>query len=89
MQKPSIGRIVHFRLSEDHVRPAVIVRDWGGGTLNLQVLYDGTNDVPGLGTANDAEGEFPTEDEGRAGLGWKTSIVEGDGVGQWSWPPRV
>jgi hypothetical protein len=44
------GRIVHYVLPEgphegEH-RPAIIVKVWTGGYVNLQVFYDGTNDGP-------------------------------------------
>lgn len=55
-QNASVGRIVHYSyraedLSEQYqfqvgsVRPAIVVRDWGG-FANLQVFTDGGNDGP-------------------------------------------
>lgn len=80
-QKPSVGRIVHYKLAS-HDKPedfnfmrlgesvaAVIVRVWstnGLCTCNLKLLHDGPE--PAL---------------------WRTSVEMGDEPGQWSWPPRV
>jgi len=100
--QPTIGRIVHYRLSaydadainkrrEDwkatcrengtpqtgHVAhvgndaregdyyPAMVVRNFGGATVNLQVQLDGTDTF------------------------WATSRAEGDQPGTWTWPPRA
>jgi hypothetical protein len=84
---PSIGRIVHYQLSQDdaivvtnrrlqtgvvgnHVAagqtyPAMVVRTFGGTTVNLRVVLDGDD------------------------LLWATSRVEGTEAGTWCWPPRV
>lgn len=50
---PTVGRIVHYVLpSDEHCRnigqhrPAVIVKVWSAGSVNLQVFTDGTNDYP-------------------------------------------
>ena len=88
--KPSIGRIVHYRLSDDVVRPATIVSVVEGDTpgVNLQVLFDGSNDCPS-DLVPEVRGVTPTVVERNVGLGWRPSIAEGTGVGEWSWPPRV
>lgn len=79
MNKPSVGRIVHYVLSESEsspelknnnatVLPAVIVRVWSETCVNLKVSVDGHQvDV------------------------WKTSVLfsEEPKPGFWSWPPRV
>lgn len=87
---PGIGRIVHYMLSTydvdmilahrpagavggnrgntpraGEVYPAMVVRTWGGPSVNLQVFLDGTDVL------------------------WATSATEGNGQGQWMWPPRV
>lgn len=75
MQKPTIGRIVIYRTTEedkinfrstyDNVvdqLPAVIVNVWNDTLVNLKVLTDGKTDL------------------------WKTSISQGEYEGQWSWP---
>lgn len=84
---PTIGRTVLYRLSEDVVRPAVVVAINGGTSVNLQVFFDGSNDRPEIVPEN--RGVTPTVAEREAGLGWRTSAVEGIDVGEWSWPPRV
>ena len=47
------GRIVHYVLPDgphagEH-RPAIVVKVWTGGYINLVVFMDGTNDGPGRG----------------------------------------
>ncbi len=92
----SVGRIVHVNLGRDtrpghatdereHVRPAIVVRTWGDtpeSAINVQVLADGSNDV-GL------EYLVTNKRDPEAGPVWLTSILQGEGVGQWRWPPRV
>lgn len=85
---PTIGRLVHYRISEDVVRPAVVVEVHSDTCVNLQVFFDGSNDSPGS-SVPDVRGVTPTVAEREAGLGWRTSAVLGTGVGEWSWPPRV
>lgn len=83
-QQPSIGRIVHYRLSEADVKehdqrlngqkpgdlcPAMIVRVFS------------TDDV---GTSNLRV--FP---DGPRDTIWKTSVTRGSEPGQWDWPARV
>ena len=77
--KPTIGRIVHYRISERAVRPALIVEVFSeiNGCSNLQVFVDGANDL----------GPF-TMGECERGLAWRTSVVQGDGIKQWQWPQR-
>lgn len=101
-QKPTIGRIVQYGVGCDHTgvvqyRPALVVNDWNGGYdpkfsgPNLQVFVDGTNDTPERFVPRqpgDHAEPGVHVDEARAGVAWRTSVVEGDGVGQWRWPPR-
>jgi hypothetical protein len=77
------GRIVHVASPDgSHNQPALVVRHWGGGTCNLLVFPDGTND---------SNGAFVKA--GTAGFGgvWLTSIAhESAGAGTtWHWPERV
>lgn len=84
-QKPTVGRIVHFKVSENIVRPAIITRVWNGDCVNLAVFLDGTND----GANVDWEKAFclKTPEENMSGgymaCWWVTSVVKGDRVGQW------
>jgi hypothetical protein len=83
--KPTIGRIVLVTIGTDNgvatVRPAVVVRVWDDITLNLQLLLDGSNDD------RHVVGRF-CQEGGNTHL-WLTSVTQGDGIGQWNWPPRV
>lgn len=77
-QRPTIGRIVHYRVS-DHdgseirnnavgpgeVLPAIVTRVWSAISVQLRVFCDGPTDA------------------------WKTSVLLGEEPGQWSWPPRI
>jgi len=88
----TIGRIVHYRLSSEDaeninrwrsttqltlkdahmgniaqagdVLPMLVVRVWGGGSVNGQVFLDGNDSL------------------------WVTSVGEGDGMRNWSWPVK-
>lgn len=70
--EPTIGRIVHFNMSDDarsrvngnkqDKLPAVIVAVWGPTCVNLKVITDGVNDL------------------------WITYANQGDQPGQWNWP---
>lgn len=72
--KPTIGRIVHFNMTDHHknsvngnksaVCPATVVAVWSDSCVNLKVHTDGVNDL------------------------WVTSASQGDGPGQWNWPKR-
>ena len=44
MNKPSIGRIVHYtcQFTGEHLA-AIIVRVWSDTCVNLRIFYDGTN----------------------------------------------
>jgi len=92
--QPTIGRFVHYTLTEQDVSiitgdrlngtdevqrsrhnfvapgqtyPALVVRNFGGDAVNLQVFLDGTDTY------------------------WATSRTEGEPgeQGRWIWPPRV
>jgi len=93
MQKPTIGRIVHYVLANGEHRPAIIVRVWPGeygndevkDGINVQVFLDGGNDTDaalGMG--------YTTMDERERGTAWRTSVrYSGESVpGSWHWPER-
>jgi hypothetical protein len=79
MQKPSIGRIVHYIPADEEKRAnngtspiaAVIVAVWSDTCVNLKLLTDGTADI------------------------WKTSVLLLEGpddetaVYRWKWPERA
>ncbi len=85
--KPTIGRIVNYRVRENEVRAAMIVNIFGDGPyIQLQVFLDGLNDSfyderPGL------SGQLMfSKEEQRQGMAWRTSVAQGDEIGQWNWP---
>lgn len=88
-QKPSIGRIVHYRLTRADASKASLPRDGGnpheaGQVLPLVVCRIFEDEYgPGVPGVN---GQVLVD--GRGSL-WVTSIQEGEGEGQWSWPPRT
>ncbi|MDP2167960.1 MAG: hypothetical protein Q8J64_06490 [Thermodesulfovibrionales bacterium] len=68
---------VDYRISETETRPAVIVKEHDENCVNLQVFVDGSSD----------SGIF-TPEQCACGLAWRTSVVRGDGIGQWQPPPE-
>jgi hypothetical protein len=47
-QKPTVGRIVHYRLrSTGEIRPGLIVRVWNDDCVQLKVFLDEANDTNG------------------------------------------
>jgi hypothetical protein len=83
--KPSIGRMVHYRLSGDDVeglsgkstsygahRPAIVVAVFPAG-CNLSVTLDGPNDSP---------------PDNQATHLWVGTVPEGPAPGMWHWPER-
>lgn len=76
--KVTQGRFVSYKLTPEVSRPALVVADNGEAGLNLQVFLDGTNDR--------ASGDVVSQEEARRGMAWRTSVHEGDEVGQWSRP---
>lgn len=85
--KPTIGRIVHYRLSAGDVQSINIqhaARDRNAVHADM-VLPAMVTAVFGeeSGTAN-----LAVQLDG-TGTYWATSRAEGDGQGQWSWPPRA
>ncbi len=92
-QKPTIGRIVLYRVGTDDqglpvYRPAIIVKVWSPTLVNLQVFLDGTNDRLWK-YVNGVDPLFAYEDECLKGMAWRTSIPEGEDIGNWSWPVRA
>lgn len=87
--RPSIGRIVHFHFDDAGVvrsAPAIVTEVFGETTVNLQVFLDGTNAYDRQ--RPDGANAF-SKAECERGLAWRTSIEEGPGSHEWSWPPRV
>jgi hypothetical protein len=89
-QTPSIGRIVHYRISEGDRRAIISSRQ----QTNI------TGNVPGIGEQYPAVvvrtwGSTPESSVNLQVLldgpdtHWATSVTEGDGERQYSWPPRA
>jgi hypothetical protein len=82
IQKPSIGRIVHYVLtsgpSKGEHRPGIIVRVWSDDLVQLQVFTD-----------NNAQNGF-YNDQLPCPL-WATSVKydESNAEGTWHWPEYV
>jgi hypothetical protein len=74
-QKPSIGRIVLYRTSQeaqdDCLYPAVITRVWSDNCVNLEVFGNEN------GPLGEPQGRFPS------------SVAFGTDRRSWQWPPRV
>lgn len=89
-QNPSIGRIVHYVMPNNDVRPAIIVQVWpeGDNAVNLQVFTDGSNDNLYL-----RDDERASRGPGKSArcVVWRTSVPynEENKPGTWHWPPRV
>lgn len=78
VETPSVGRIVHVRLSADcaatiggnaragDLVPAIVVRVWSPDCVNARILGDGPGEAL-----------------------WSTSLMRGQDLGQWDWPERV
>lgn len=74
MQRPTIGRIVHYHTDESDKRhmvgranvvnllPALIVAVHTDDCVNLKVFLDGSGDI------------------------WTTQVMRGDDPGEWNWP---
>lgn len=88
---PTIGRVVHFRVGgtdeTPELRPAFVVRVWSSTSCNLQVFVDGSNDHQ-LRYPDTVTALFDLR-QIENGVAWKTSVPEGDAVGQWRWPART
>lgn len=90
MPKPTVGRIVNFKVAEDVARPAIITQVWNEDCVNLVVFPDGTND----GAAVDWENRFRVHSPqaslsgGYMGCVWMTSVTRGNSPGQWNWPKK-
>lgn len=81
--KLSPGRVVMFRISDTEVRPATVVKVWSDTCANLQIMLDGDGDKNSF----DRHGNYLFDlSECDKGLVHRTSIVQGDDIGEWQWP---
>jgi len=99
---PTIGRIVHYRLTEEEAlatdkrredarqQREQMQRTRPGFQAHIGNQLTGGEIVPMMITyippANGVNGQVLLD--GSDSL-WVTSVKEGDGPGEWSWPPRV
>jgi hypothetical protein len=79
IQKPSVGRIVHYKIPGSQVGqggecPAIITRVWSDTCVNLHLFRD--HEQSGLLLE---QGNYPTS----------VTYDEGKGDRTWHWPERV
>lgn len=103
--KPSIGRIVHYKLTEQDAAAVNLRRVSGAGHQADWLMGAQAHSGNGVSAGETVpmivcvvwpNEHGPTFDgvNGQAILDgndslWVTSVKEGSEVGQWSWPPRV
>ena len=89
MSAVTVGRIVHYKLSEqdvaliDQQSPITAQAPRNGVYVGhilpaIVVAYFGSGTYANLKVLLDGAGEY-----------WATSRSEGDGPGTWAWPPRA
>jgi hypothetical protein len=71
------GRIVHYDFGRETCRAAIIVRSWGGSSVNLHVFLDGSNDQSLI---DPTSGGIVAQD------GWLTSRLRGNRPGHYHDP---
>lgn len=92
---PSIGRIVLVNIGRNtasahdtethHWRPALVVRVWGTtpeAAINVHLFLDDFNDAG-------CEYLLDNKIDALVPNVYRTSLIPGEGVGNWKWPPRV
>jgi hypothetical protein len=85
IQKPSVGRIVHYVLPSgprkgEH-RAAIVTGAWGGFVANLTVFLDQPNDVI------EPSGSFIPQ-IAASGRIWSADYDAAGAPGSWHWPER-
>jgi hypothetical protein len=70
MQKPTVGRIVHFKDAREVINAAIITKVWGDTVVDLFLLESRPTEKPDVVVNIDT----------------KSSANFGDGSNQWSWP---
>jgi hypothetical protein len=103
-QKPSVGRIVHYKLTEEQaeaVNRRRVARphdpEWPAGAQAHVGNSAHAGDVVPLIIARIWPDEYGPGFEGVNGQAfldgndqlWVTSVKQGTGPGEWSWPPRA
>jgi hypothetical protein len=85
--QPTIGRIVHYRLSDEDVGRARALPTIQINPVSFGDTYPAIV-VRAFGAASDGEANLQVFLDGQAQL-WVTSAKPGTGPGTWSWPPRA
>lgn len=85
--QPTIGRIVHYRLSDEDVARIRALPTPRFNPANPGDTYPAMV-VRVFESATDGGANLQVFIDGQAQL-WITSAKPGDGPGTWSWPPRV
>lgn len=80
---PTVGRLVHYKMPNGEIRPANVVSVINEDMVNLQVITDGINDVEMFRKDGGVGDMIMTA----RGLLHRTSVVRGEGVGEWDWMP--
>jgi hypothetical protein len=76
-----IGTIVHYKVAENVIRPAIVVQIHSPDCVQLQVFLDGGPE----GTNDASIPNGPTTGECARGMAWRTSVVRGNGIGEWEY----
>lgn len=86
---PSVGRIVHFHLSNNDVRPAIIVNVQDVKTVDLQVFTNGQADRPHFNERSvHVNVKTGADHHAVPSVVHRAGVVLGTAAGQWSWPAR-
>jgi hypothetical protein len=81
--KPTIGRLVQYRLSDGDVERLGYDKYYSGETVVLLVTaVNGDSETP-----ESINGHLFLD--GSSGSVWIESVYQGSNLGEWDWPPRT